>query len=83
MNRAKVPLVSAYQIILSSQAHSLFNFELISTNLISISKLKFFVSDELSSPALPIFLTELSCHKLVAYFLGHSGYPMPTRCWPW
>ena len=35
----KVPLASAHQVILSSQAHNPLNVELIYTNVVSISKL--------------------------------------------
>ena len=52
MYRVKVPLVSAYQIILSSRAHS-FNFELIATDLVSLSKFsltKLMVSHNLLRP---------------------------------
>ena len=40
MHQTKVPVVSSHKIILSSQAHKSFNFELVSANLVSISKLK-------------------------------------------
>ena len=54
-----MPLVSADQTILSSQAHNSFKLEIISTNLISISKLKLFLSNELEFAALRFILAEL------------------------
>ena len=56
MHQAKVPLVSAYQIILSSRVHYPFNFELIYTDLISIPKLISFLQNELLFVALPFSL---------------------------
>ena len=58
-----VPLAPLYRIILSSQAHRSFNFDLISKNLVSISKLKLFLWNELKFVALPFILAEL-CFSL-------------------
>ena len=70
MDRAKIPLVSTYQIIFSSKTHDSFNFEFISTNSASISKLYLILSRRFQIMG----IAKRGGHRLKAIYVNFSEF---------